>query len=215
MKRARKNIKAATKAGIFATAIFLGTIATNAAPAPTAEKALVYDAEAVIQFKGTSTLHDFTGAVKALPFVLRLNPGSNGQPATWSAQAEAWAGEMDTHHQSRDRNMHKMFNTNQYPRLSGAVTNALVPGREKGAADLALRLRSVEQVIPVTIQDWKADADEISFQATWLVSLKQYGLKPPSVLGIVRVGDQVSVVAEVRARRQTNSPAFPAKPMKP
>ncbi len=43
--------------------------------------------------------------------------------------------------------------------------------------------------------------DEIKFRAEWEVSLKEYRLKPPSVLGVIRVGDKARLEAEVTAYR--------------
>src|SRR4030095_107004 len=156
-----------------------------------------YPATAVIRFAGTSTLHDFGGELPAQPFVLIL---SNG---TWSASAGVLSAQMATASEGRDRNMHRMLATNDYPEIHGTVVNAPIPdGKTHGTnAILQLKIREQIRALPVAIQYWQETRENIRFHAVWQVSLKQYGLKAPSVAGIVRVGDRVKIDADVVAMR--------------
>jgi len=138
------------------------------------------------------------------PFVLNL--GSN----SWSAEAEVLAALMNTASAGRDKNMYKMLNTNDHPRIHGTVT--LAPLASKGAtnATLRLKIRNQEHDLPVQISSWLDTTDRLSFHAEWDLSLKQFQLKPPSVIGIIRVGDNVHLNADVTARKTpalTNSAA--------
>jgi hypothetical protein len=158
-----------------------------------------FHAVARIKFRGSSSLHDFAGQVNSQPFVLMLS--SN----TWSAESDAIAGEVTTANARRDRNMWKMFSTNLYPKLWGGVTNAPRPENGSGKATLGLQIRNLRASWPVTITGWKETADEVRFHAEWEVSLKRYDLKPPSVLGVIQVGDVVRLAADVKATK--NPPA--------
>ncbi len=161
--------------------------------APAREQPL--SAVAQIVFRGTSTLHDFEGRVTTQPFALLLATNA------WSAQAEVFGGEMTTANDRRDRNMWMMLDTNTYPRLSGAVRNAPYPPPGGTNILLSLRIRGHQLDLPVTIANWSETPDAVRFHAEWILSLKDYGLKSPSVLGIIRVGDTVRLSADVTATK--------------
>lgn len=164
--------------------------------------ACAWPASAQVRFQGTSTLHDFEGQVAAQPFMLTLT--SN----TWSAKGEVLAAEMTTANTSRDRKMWNMLAASAHLRITGEIQPSLIPPPEGTNAMLTLRIRDQTHAIPVRITDWKATADEVRFHASWDVSLKQYGLKPPSVVGVIRVGDNVHLDAQVTARKPlAESPA--------
>lgn len=150
-----------------------------------------FSGAAQIDFRGTSTLHDFHGRVMSQPFVLLLSSNM------WSAHAEVLAGEMTTFNGGRDRNMWKMLSTNLHRSLSGYISNAARPSAADGNVTLALRIRDREMDLPVTITKWTETPEGIRFHAAWELSLKRFGIKPPSVLGVIRVGDTVCVEAQV------------------
>jgi len=162
-------------------------------PAAKAEPVKVYDAKTHIEFLGTSTLHDFAGKVAAEPFELRVGTD------TWSALAKVKPGAMSTDSKGTDKNMHKMFDITQHQLMSGKAEKVAKPKNSSGAAKLLLRIRRTELEIPVAITQWSESADAINFHATAKVSLKKFEFKPPSVLGIIRVGDTVTLKISVTA----------------
>ena len=177
--------------------------ALSVARAADAPRAL--PATAVVRFDGTSTLHDFGGQLPALPFALQL---SNG---TWSATGAVWAGQMATGSDKRDRNMHEMLRTNTFPKVEGVVSAAPVPGPAGTNVTLKLKVRDRSLDLPVRITSWTESPETIKFHAIWELSLKEYGLKPPSVVGVIRVGDRVKLQADVTASK-TTSPLTPPTP---
>jgi polyisoprenoid-binding protein YceI len=179
------------------SAALLAMLLTAAAQSPAPQR---WPATAVIRFDGTSTLHDFGGTIAAQPFVLTVV--SN----TWSATADVLAAQMDTASEGRDRNLHKMLDTNSHPRLRGSVSNAPVPLAGPTNATLRFQIRNQEHDLPVRVENWTETAERVQFHAAWEVSLKQYGLKPPSVLGVIRVGDKVRVEADVVADKTKPAP---------
>jgi polyisoprenoid-binding protein YceI len=161
-------------------------------------------AQADIRFQCTSTLHDFEGAVPAQPFVLSLSSSN-----TWSAQAAVVVWQMNTASEGRDRNMWKMFGTNNHPLIRGEVKPSVAPPAGTNVT-LTLTIRDQKRDLSVQIIGWTEDAEAVRFHAAWDVSLKQYGLKPPTVMGIIRVGDNVHVEADVTASKMqplTDAPA--------
>jgi hypothetical protein len=163
-----------------------------------------WPAEAVIRFSATSTLHDFGGEITAQSFLLTMVSNR------WLAETDVLSGSMATAHEARDRKMHEMFNTNDHPRIHGKATFALAPAEGPTNAVLSLKIRDQQHDLPVRISNWVQTETNIHFHAAWQVSLKQFKLKPPSVIGVIRVGDRVTVNAEVTATKTpglTNAPA--------
>lgn len=160
-----------------------------------------WPAEAKVRFAATSTLHDFGGELPAQPFTLVI---SNG---TWSVEADVLAGQMKTGSDGRDRSMYKMMNTNSHPRLHGSIARAPIPNAAGTNVLLGLKIRDRKLDLPVRVTDWRETTVEIRFHAAWEVSLKQYGLEPSSVLGVIRVGDRVKLDADVIAQKTKPAPA--------
>jgi hypothetical protein len=165
-----------------------------------------WPAEAVIRFAATSTLHDFGGEVAAQPFFLTMVSNR------WVAEADVLSGSMATAKEARDKTMHEMFNTNDYPRIHGKAAFALAPADGPTNAVLSLKIRDQQHDLPVRISNWVQTSTNIHFHAAWQVSLKQFKLKPPSVIGVIRVGDTVKLDAEVTVEKTaalTNGSARP------
>ncbi len=170
---------------------------------PVAPAVRTLPASAQITFQGTSTLHDFEGRVAAQPFVLTL--ASN----TWSAKAAVVSSQMSTAHEGRDAKMWDMLAAKVYRQITGEVRPSPIPPAAGTNVTLSLRIRDRQHDLPVRITGWTETADAIQFRAAWDVSLKDYGLKPPSVIGVIRVGDRVHLEAQVTARKvlvTTNAP---------
>jgi hypothetical protein len=66
---------------------------------------------------------------------------------------------------------------------------------------LTLRIRDRQHELPVCVTGWTETPEAVQFHASWDVSLKQYNLKPPSVIGVIRVGDRVHLEAQIAARK--------------
>lgn len=180
-----------------ALAMLFGTMAPGASgEEPVRAVVRDYPATAAIRFSATSTLHDFGGQVPAQAFVLTI---SNG---IWSAAAKVPSGQMETENAKRDRKMREMMEAGAHPWIGGRVSGAAVPGAAApGKATLALRIRDKEVELPVAVDGWEETATTIRFHAAWELSLKAYGLQPPSVIGVIRVGDRVWLEADVTANK--------------
>ena len=118
------------------------------------------------------------------------------------------AGQMATGNEKRDRNMHQMLRTNAFPKIHGEVASAPIPSSAGTHVTLRLRIRDKTNQLPVRVMAWTETGSQIKFRAAWELSLKDYGLKPPSVMGVLRVGDRVKLEADVTAAK-TNLPSGP------
>ena len=97
-----------------------------------------------------------------------------------------------------------MFLAERFPRIRAAAHNVDVDriraeaGKGRGgdaSIDLLLRIRDVERKVRATASNLKESGERVTFDIEFPVSLREFDLKAPSVLGIVRVGDKVSVKA--------------------
>jgi polyisoprenoid-binding protein YceI len=157
-----------------------------------------------VAFLVTSTLHDFPGSARCLPFEAVLARDAAGNLVISSVEVEVPVAGMETRNKSRDGQMREMFRSDRFPRIHTAVRDVdvdrlrveLGKGHEgKAPLDLLLRIRDVERKIRATASNLKESGDRVTFDLEFPVSLGEFDLKAPSVLGFVRVGDKVSVKA--------------------
>jgi polyisoprenoid-binding protein YceI len=113
---------------------------------------------------------------------------------------------MDTAHSKRDKKMYRMFDSDNYPLIKGYLADfepqfVLRQLRDKGdePAHLSfqLRIRNVTRPVEASISELQESQQRISFVAEFPVSLSDFQLKAPSVLGLIRVADNVRVVVNV------------------
>jgi hypothetical protein len=154
-----------------------------------------------VAFLVTSTLHDFPGSARCLPFGAVGTRDAAGNLLIPSVEVEVPVAGMDTRNKSRDGQMREMFLSGRFPRIHAAARDVDVDrlraglgGREgKAPLDLLLRIRDVERKVRATASHLKESGERVTFDLEFPVSLREFDLKAPSVLGIIRVGDKVSV----------------------
>ncbi|MGB3398810.1 MAG: YceI family protein [Candidatus Deferrimicrobiaceae bacterium] len=166
-----------------------------------------------LRFVGISTLHDFTGTVRCQPFSADLVRSADGGTSIPGVEVDVLVEEMDTGNNTRDGQMREMFQSDRFPRINGTVRAIDVDGirREIGKEgggkaffDLTLRVRDVERTIQAAATNLREEGNQVGFDVEFLVSLKYFGLKAPSFLGIFRVRDKVTVTGNVRLEVSSN-----------
>jgi len=154
-------------------------------------------ATARVGFTGSSTLHDFEGT--AAPVTFALAPTEAGR---WSAEVEVPVASLDTENEWRDQNLRAMFDAPRFPvvraRFAAVDPEALRVGRP---LSFVLEIRDVARAVTADVSDWDEDAEGAAFEAQFTVSLREFGLAPPSALGVIEVGDEVRVRVRVEVRR--------------
>jgi len=166
------------------------------APAPAAAAPL--QAVCSVHFTGTSTLHDFHGTAPSLTFP--VEPGAVS--GHWKAEATVQVSSLGTDNGTRDANMWAMFDAQHWPliRASFADIDPTSVATDKRLA-FQLTIRDVTRSVVATIESWQQDSDKVTFDATFDVSLAAFGLKAPSVLGLVHVQDSVAVAVHTVVTR--------------
>jgi len=151
-----------------------------------------------VTFTAESTLHRFEGHANGIPYVAR-SPADRDQ---WSAEIVLPVESLTTENRLRDHNMRAMFDVENYPRIVAALRDVRPDGdsRQAGkldAIEFQLTIDGVTRHVRAAISDWHRAGGEVRFDASFTVSLHEFGLVPPSVL-FVKVADTVAVVVHVR-----------------
>jgi polyisoprenoid-binding protein YceI len=152
-----------------------------------------------VTFSGTSTLHDFQGTAAVQPVGARRLTGRDA----WTAEVRVPVATLDTGSAWRDANMRAMLDAEHYPNVT-AVFDAIDPDRSRpsapngvGSLPFTLRIRDVAHELVGATSAWRQQADRVSFDVRFEVSLASFGLEPPRALGVIEVGDVVTVSVHV------------------
>jgi YceI-like domain len=164
-----------------------------------------------VQFSGESTLHDFEGSVSAEPFTVTISDMSDPAKATATSSVVVKAAGMDTGNDKRDVEMHKCMDVATHPEIVVEIDHLAVAAT-KPAADGAvprptiipfqMTLKGKTHEVTGQVSDWSYSEKEASFTVSFPVSLKDSGITPPNVLGLVKVKDEILVSASVKLTRK-------------
>ena len=164
---------------------------------PSISLATDYQGNCTVAFEGSSTLHNFNGKGRCEPFIASENAGIINVPELTVAVAD-----MDTDNSSRDNKMHKMFEAEKYPLItgmSGPVSLSTIRKVSEENIDstqpllFQLKIRDIEKPVTAILQNIVETEDKLTADLAFTLSLADYKLKAPSVLGIIRVGDTIKV----------------------
>ena len=184
-----------TRRIVVAMGFAAGLLAEASGAPPVASTAAV----ATVTFEGTSTLHDFHGTAESDPAELAVEPAAGGR--VWSAAVRVPAARLSTDHRKRDANMFKMLETGLFPAIAGRIERAPVPADAPQPVDLLLELHGTNHAVKAEVGEWRETPDLVEFRLSFPVSLAAFNLRAPSVMGMIRVGDEVRVTCHVRAPR--------------
>jgi len=176
-------------------------VATLCAPA----RAETLQGECNVSFTGTSTLHDFSGTGTCSGFDVVIADDGTVAPL----EIVVPVASMDTDNDSRDKKMREMFDAEHFPNVVGrfaggqlaemraALANAAAG---QGTVPLTLVIRDVEVPVQATVTQLIDNDRTFSFDLSYALSLATCRLEAPSVLGLIRVGDEVKVHNQLHLR---------------
>ncbi len=163
-----------------------------------------------VDFIGTSTLHDFAGTAACEPFLVEIEQNPGAAPVIENAQVRIAVAGMQTGRETRDEKMREMFDSDQHPYILGVwrevnpdeVRQRLKTGGDgSGAFEFGLKIRDITHRISARAENFVETDGGMAFDLRFDVSLAAYELEPPSVLGLIRVGDTVRVKVAVDLAR--------------
>jgi hypothetical protein len=177
----------------------------------TTATALTLEGSCDLRFIGQSTLHGFNGKGVCQPFTLTSAAETGGSGIIRQAVVEVLVAEMNTDNSDRDKKMHAMFEQKTYPQIQGLFADLdpdLVLQRMQGMdaapgrLEFDLRIREISQRVQAVTRNLAITPEQISFTMEFPLSLASFQLRPPSVLGFIKVDDQIQVEARVVLRQQ-------------
>jgi len=162
---------------------------------PIAAPGADYRGECTVTFLGSSTLHDFNGKGRCQPFTVR----EAGGVFDMSRLSVAVAG-LDTDNAKRDVKMREMFEEKEYPIITGStapVTLKELRDRKDQKVTFNLKIRDISKPVSATLANLVETDSRITADLLFTLSLADYKLQPPSVLGVIRVSDKITVKTSV------------------
>lgn len=150
-----------------------------------------------VEFRGSAPMDRFRGKAEARPFDVDVSDGENGaKRAAWTVEVSP--GGMTTFKKARDREMHEMFHVAEFPLISGVASNVDLPGPDGGQQPVmipfSLTMHGVTRPMTAAVSNYNDSGDRISFDASFVVSVKSFNLRPPVLMGMIHVRDTVPVV---------------------
>jgi len=108
---------------------------------------------------------------------------------------------MDSENKKRDHNMYKMFEVLKFPKINYNIDQLknikqIENGSYKGGFKGRLTIKDVTRDIDVEVIFQEVEGGYM-LEGECEVSLKTFNLKPPSVLGIIRVFDPININFEI------------------
>ena len=168
-----------------------------------------------VRFFGTSTLHDFEGSAPCALLAIGA-PDASGR---YAARAEVAIAQMQTGISARDKRMREMFEAKKHPLVVASFASidpAAVRGRDASALPFEISLHGVtRRVTPALVSYRELAGESARLEASFELSLQQFGLEAPVVMGFVRVEDRVKVVVTAELAAKRAAPGTPAAPSAP
>ena len=163
-----------------------------------------------VRFYGSSTLHDFEGTAPCALLAIEP-PDASGR---YTARAEVVVAQMKTGNDSRDKRMREMFEAKKFPRILAtfaSVDPAALRAGQPGALPFRLAIHGVERPVTPSLKGFQEQpGTSARFEASFPLSLKEFGMEGPVVMGFLRVDDRVRVVVSVELTAKNGAAAAPA-----
>lgn len=157
-----------------------------------------------VGFDAKSTLHDFSGVTQKVEGELVVDLAQPGLSP--SGKLEVDASSLDTGLADRDEGMRELLKAKEHSKLvfewtgfeadKVDVAAQKVTGKARG--NLTLRGKSREVTMPVTVT---VDASKrVGIEGELTILLTDFGIEPPSQLGMISVEDKLKLWISLRAR---------------
>lgn len=148
----------------------------------------------VITFHVGATMHSFDGSVTSEP--VETTP----QGDAFDLKTRVTVTNMTTANKKRDAEMFHMLHADNHAEIVGEARGVNWQNvRDASGAgkplEFDLTIAGTTQGLAARVENLNETESTVSFDAVFPVSLKAFGLKPPSVIGLIRVHDIVTVKA--------------------
>ena len=157
-----------------------------------------------VGFDAQSTLHDFSGVSSKVEGTLRVNLArAEAKP---SGKLTVEAGSLDTGLADRDVDLRKTLDVEHFQALtfewSGFATTA-VDARAmtlEGIATGKLTIRGKTHEVSIPVKVAVDGSRRVAIDGELVIRLADYGVVPPSPMGMIKVADELKLWIALRAR---------------
>jgi hypothetical protein len=160
-----------------------------------------------VEFSGTSTFGGWSGTIDTEPFTVAVGKPDQIEVSPLATVISAQTDELKTSSERRDKVIKESMQSSDHPeisvRLAPDFTMAQTrPVRKSGflhptVIPFTVELLGKEYQMMAQVSNCRVENGVMCFGVSFPVSLKACGIKAPSVLGIIRVGDSISISAAV------------------
>jgi polyisoprenoid-binding protein YceI len=168
------------------------------------QKFMILPALSRVGFDAKSTLHDFSGVTTKVDGSFSVNLAKAGDKPLGTITAES--SSLDTGLADRDKDMRKSLGVEQFKSLEFQWT-AFEPGAVdakamtlSGNAKGKLTIRGVSKEVSMPVKVSVDASKRVAIEGELKIKLSEYGVVPPSQLGVIKVEDEVKVWIALRAR---------------
>lgn len=144
-----------------------------------------------ISFIIHSTLHEVNGQER------EISGGFVQEQNLIKGVVDVGVNGLSTNNNDRDRNMYKMFNASSFAQIHFAFDHTdilnILDHQDGLIAFLGvMTIHGISHPVTISSRGWMLDKSLVC-EGNMRIHLKDYDLKPPSVLGLIRVKDEVFV----------------------
>jgi polyisoprenoid-binding protein YceI len=159
--------------------------------------------ECVSDFAVKATMDSFTGHATSKTFAVSDDDAD--------VQVEVAVDTMKTGKGKRDKEMIHMFHAEEFPTIVGTVPAAALRelkagGTETNDLPFSLAMHGITNQLVAKVSAVADEDNKRSLDAAFDVSLKEFGLKPPSILGMIKVNDKVRIVSHISLTAEGQPP---------
>jgi len=157
-----------------------------------------------VGFDAKSTLHDFSGVTTSLLGEITANLARPGEGCAGAVIAQS--ASIDTGLEARDESMREILEPKKFPEIrfdwtsfeatSVDAAGQKVAGLAKGKLSLHGISRDVQMPVTVAVDGSK----RLAIDGQTKIKMSDYGVKPPSKLGLISVEDEATLWIALRAR---------------
>jgi polyisoprenoid-binding protein YceI len=157
-----------------------------------------------VGFDAKSTLHDFSGVTQKVEGEFEVDLAAPQNACSGAVRAEAKS--LDTGMADRDKGMRDLLGASEHAQIAFVWTSfrdAKVDAdaqRVDGVAVGRLTIKGVEREVAMPVRVSVDASKRVAIEGEMKLALRDFGLEPPSQLGMIRVENEMKVWIALRAR---------------
>jgi polyisoprenoid-binding protein YceI len=157
-----------------------------------------------VGFDAKSTLHDFSGVTQKVEGEFEVDLAAPQHACSGAVRAEAKS--LDTGMADRDKGMRELLGASEHAQIAFVWTSfrdAKVDAaaqRVDGVAVGRLTIKGVEREVAMPVRVSVDASKRVAIEGEMKLALRDFGLEPPSQLGMISVENEMKVWIALRAR---------------